>query len=29
MDSTTISVRLDAETERRLREEARAAGKNE
>ena len=29
MDSTKISVRLDAETERRLREEARAAGKNE
>ncbi|HLN33198.1 MAG TPA: ribbon-helix-helix protein, CopG family [Gemmataceae bacterium] len=29
MDNTKISVRLDAETERRLREAARAAGKNE
>jgi len=29
MGSAKISVRLDAETERRLREEARAAGKNE
>jgi len=29
MESIRITVRLDAETERRLRKEARAAGKNE
>jgi predicted transcriptional regulator len=29
MEGHRISVRLDADTERRLREEARAAGKNE
>jgi predicted transcriptional regulator len=29
MEGNRISVRLDADTERRLREEARAAGKNE
>jgi predicted DNA-binding protein len=29
MDSTKISVRLDAETEQRLRQEARSAGRNE